>query len=82
MAEKKLSEYARELGLEVDELVERLQRYGLHVEDASSPVLEEDLRPFRPELYQHPGGSLSTNQLAERLGFSSEFIEESVRILN
>jgi LCP family protein required for cell wall assembly len=81
MPEKRVDEYALELGLEVDELIERLQKYGLAVEDASSLVSEEDLKPLRPELYQHTGGSLTVDELAEKLGFPSEFIEESVRAL-
>ncbi len=82
MSDKRVFEYARELGLESQELKEKLEEHGIPVENHLSVVSEKDIKPLRPELYYHQGGNLTVDELAKRLGLVPEFIALSVQILN
>lgn len=81
MTGKRIYEYAKELGLENDELIERLYEYGIIAENHLSVIPEEKINPLRSEFYQHKGGQLSVEKLAQILNLTPEFIQESLRLL-
>ncbi len=82
MSEKRVYEYAKELGLNNEDLIIRLEDYGFRIENHLSTISEDKIKPYRPVLYNHSGGALNLEDFASKVGLPQEEITTWIRVLN